>query len=217
VVSLQACVSPRFPLYARRQAPQLMLPDAVVVWDWLISLPREWRFVRLLPFCLFALLTSRSDLEDHLDARQSCIPFLSVRSRSHAMSFTTLTSLNSYWVIAVVPYLLFAFVTNHTLEVCERIYKVGTIATISLLPHETLPDSCGIGNVEPSRLAVSVLISSASINSSQIEPILAVLLIRTYAFFNRNVYILVGLVCALAGVVAYQLYVDTSQMWRKFR
>lgn len=39
-----------------------------------------------------------------------------------------------------------------------------------------------------------------------------ILLIRTYAFFNRNIYVLVLLVSALAGVVAYQLYVDTSQM-----
>ena len=43
----------------------------------------------------------------------------------------------------------------------------------------------------------------------------AILLIRTYAFFNRNIYILILLVAALAGVVAYQLYVDTSQMLRE--
>ena len=41
---------------------------------------------------------------------------------------------------------------------------------------------------------------------------LAILLIRTYAFFNRNNYILAFLICAILGVVAYQLYVDTSQM-----
>lgn len=29
-----------------------------------------------------------------------------------------------YWVIAVVPYLLFCFVVNHTREVCESIYRV---------------------------------------------------------------------------------------------
>jgi hypothetical protein len=40
----------------------------------------------------------------------------------------------------------------------------------------------------------------------------AVLLIRTYAFFNRNAYILWFLVSALSGVVAYQLYVDATQM-----
>ena len=42
-----------------------------------------------------------------------------------------------------------------------------------------------------------------------------ILLIRTYAFFNRNIYVLVMLVSALAGVVAYQLYVATSQMLRE--
>jgi hypothetical protein len=41
---------------------------------------------------------------------------------------------------------------------------------------------------------------------------LAVLLIRTYAFFNRNVYVLWFLLSAISGVVAYQLYVDTTQM-----
>ncbi|KAG5637646.1 hypothetical protein H0H81_003723 [Sphagnurus paluster] len=40
----------------------------------------------------------------------------------------------------------------------------------------------------------------------------SVLLIRTYAFFNRNVYILIFLLFALSGVISYQLYVDTTQM-----
>ena len=44
----------------------------------------------------------------------------------------------------------------------------------------------------------------------------AVLLIRTYAFFNRNNYLLATLLCALAGVVGYQLFVDTSEMMRMF-
>jgi hypothetical protein len=39
-----------------------------------------------------------------------------------------------------------------------------------------------------------------------------VLLIRTYAFFNRSIFVLCFLVAAMAGVVAYQLYVATSQM-----
>src|SRR6267154_5348663 len=45
---------------------------------------------------------------------------------------------------------------------------------------------------------------------------LAVLLIRTYAFFSRNNYLLATLLCALAGVVGYQLFVDTSEMMRMF-
>ncbi|KAF9647468.1 hypothetical protein BDM02DRAFT_3187982 [Thelephora ganbajun] len=39
-----------------------------------------------------------------------------------------------------------------------------------------------------------------------------VLLIRTYAFFNRNVYLLSFLITCLSGLIAYQLYVATSQM-----
>ncbi|KAF8560075.1 hypothetical protein OG21DRAFT_1400902 [Imleria badia] len=116
---------------------------AVVVWDWIISLPREWRFI---------WKTTWTPVK---------VAYLFCR----------------YWVIVVVPYLLYAFVTNHTQEVCEKIYKI------------------------PVALAMWNQVGSES-----------VLLIRTYAFFNRNVYLLLGLVCALAGVVAYQLYVDASQM-----
>lgn len=41
---------------------------------------------------------------------------------------------------------------------------------------------------------------------------IVVLLIRTYAFFNRNVYLLSCLIACLGGLIAYQLYVATSQM-----
>ncbi|OBZ68376.1 hypothetical protein A0H81_11628 [Grifola frondosa] len=82
-----------------------------------------------------------------------------------------------YWVLAVVPYLLWSFCVNHPIETCERIYKI------------------------PVALAMWNQVAAEGI-----------LLIRTYAFFNRNIYILALLVSALAGVVAYQLYVDTSQM-----
>ncbi|KIJ66246.1 hypothetical protein HYDPIDRAFT_86277 [Hydnomerulius pinastri MD-312] len=123
---------------------------AVVVWDWIISLPREWRFACTLHSYIWK--TSWTPVK---------VAYLFCR----------------YWVIAVVPYLLFAFVTNHTQEVCEKIFKI------------------------PVALAMWNQVGSES-----------VLLIRTYAFFNRNIYLLVGLMCALAGVVAYQLYVDTSQM-----
>ncbi|EJF67084.1 hypothetical protein DICSQDRAFT_164921 [Dichomitus squalens LYAD-421 SS1] len=82
-----------------------------------------------------------------------------------------------YWVLAVVPYLLYAFAVNHTEETCQRIFKI------------------------PVALAMWNQVAAESI-----------LLIRTYAFFNRNIYVLVLLVSALSGVVAYQLYVATSQM-----
>ncbi|KAF5388590.1 hypothetical protein D9757_004688 [Collybiopsis confluens] len=116
---------------------------AVVIWDWLISLPREWRFI----------------WKTHWTPVK--IAYLFCR----------------YWVIAVVPYPLYVFVLNHSWETCERIYRI------------------------PVALAMWNQVGSES-----------VLLIRTYAFFNRNVYVLCFLLTAIGGVVAYQLYVDTSQM-----
>ncbi|KIK49470.1 hypothetical protein CY34DRAFT_113970 [Suillus luteus UH-Slu-Lm8-n1] len=116
---------------------------AVVVWDWAISLPREWQFIW----------------------------------KTHWTPVKTAYLFCRYWVIAVVPYLLYAFVTNHTEAECQRIYKI------------------------PVALAMWNQVGSES-----------VLLIRTYAFFNRNNYLLAALICALAGVVGYQLFVDTSEM-----
>ncbi|KAG1904735.1 uncharacterized protein F5891DRAFT_1012571 [Suillus fuscotomentosus] len=116
---------------------------AVIVWDWAVSLPREWTFIW----------------------------------KTHWTPVKTAYLFCRYWVIAVVPYLLYAFVTNHTEAECQRIYKI------------------------PVALAMWNQVGSES-----------VLLIRTYAFFNRNNYLLAALVCALAGVVGYQLFVDTSEM-----
>ncbi|OCH96427.1 hypothetical protein OBBRIDRAFT_718231 [Obba rivulosa] len=82
-----------------------------------------------------------------------------------------------YWVLAVVPYLLWAFTVNHPWETCERIYRIP------------------VGLAMWNQVAAEII-----------------LLIRTYAFFNRNIYVLILLVTALAGVVSYQLYVDTTQM-----
>ena len=101
-----------------------------------------------------------------------------------------------YWVLAVVPYLLYAFAVNHTLETCQRIYAVRFLLT-SLRPFAHTPPQI------PVALAIWNQVAAECI-----------LLIRTYAFFNRNIYILILLVSALAGVVAYQLYVATSQMLR---
>ncbi|EIW87001.1 hypothetical protein CONPUDRAFT_45184, partial [Coniophora puteana RWD-64-598 SS2] len=119
---------------------------AVVVWDWLISLQREWQFIW----------------------------------KSHWTPVKASYLFCRYWVIAVVPYLLYCFVTNHSQEECERIYKIPVI------------------------LAMWNQVGSES-----------VLLIRTYAFFNRNNYLLCGLVFTLSGVIAFQLYVATSRMTRE--
>lgn len=74
------------------------------------------------------------------------------------------------------------------------------------------------GKLSPSRrrsseliLLLQIPVALAMWNQVTAE---VILLIRTYAFFNRSIYILTFLVTALAGVVSYQLYVDTSQMLR---
>ncbi|KAJ3808813.1 hypothetical protein EV368DRAFT_75690 [Lentinula lateritia] len=122
---------------------QVYFCDAVVIWDWLVSFPREWRFVW----------------------------------KTHWTPVKVAYLFCRYWVIAVVPYLLYAFVKDHSRETCEKIYRI------------------------PVALAMWNQVGSES-----------VLLIRTYAFFNRNIYILWFLLAAIGGVVAYQLYVDTTQM-----
>jgi hypothetical protein len=70
--------------------------------------------------------------------------------------------------------------------------------------------------VESGRVRVFVL-QLLALDCLLIRLIAAVLLIRTYAFFSRNVYVLWFLLSALSGMVAYQLYVDTTQMLRSFR
>lgn len=42
-----------------------------------------------------------------------------------------------------------------------------------------------------------------------------VLLIRTYAFYNRNSYLFFGLCSGLAVVIVYQLFVTINEMIRK--
>lgn len=116
---------------------------AVVLWDWVVCLPREWQFIW----------------------RTSWTPV----KASYIFC--------RYWVIAVVPYLLYCFVIDHSEETCKKIYKV------------------------PVALAMWNQVGAES-----------VLLIRTYAFFNRNKLVLFFLLCALSGMIAYQLFVATSEM-----
>ncbi|EKM61383.1 uncharacterized protein PHACADRAFT_204552 [Phanerochaete carnosa HHB-10118-sp] len=145
---------------AARYSSQAMY--AVTVWEWALGLPREWRFIwktRWTPVKVAYLF---------------CRLVAEIKRRWVA---DTNGTDSSYWVMAVAPYLLWAFCTNHTLEECERVFRI--------------PVALAMWN----QIAAEVI-----------------LLIRTYAFFNRNNYILALLVLALAGVVAYQLYVDTSQM-----
>ncbi|KAJ7040288.1 hypothetical protein C8F04DRAFT_1083059 [Mycena alexandri] len=110
---------------------QVYFCDAVVVWDWLISLPREWRFVW----------------------------------KTHWTPVKMAYLFCRYWVIAVVPYLLYSFVMDHSLETCQKIYKI------------------------PVALALWNQVGSES----------------------KHLHLVVS-ICAISGVVAYQLYVDTTQM-----
>ncbi|TFY53229.1 hypothetical protein EVG20_g10212 [Dentipellis fragilis] len=131
---------------------------AVVLWDWVISINREWNFI---------WKTFWSPVK---------VAYLFCR----------------YWVIAVVPYLLYAFVMNHSAEECQRIYKVRAPTAFWAKAHlQQIPVALAMWNQVGSE---------------------SVLLIRTYAFFNRNNYLLAFLLTCLCGLIAYQLYVDTSQM-----
>ena len=94
-------------------AKQTIRSDTVVAWDWLTSLPREWRFVwktKWTPvkvsylFCRCVALVPRTS-----------IAVLS-------------TLLPRYWVLAVGWFLLYCFINDHSLEVCERIFKVVPLA-----------------------------------------------------------------------------------------
>ncbi|KAI0784734.1 hypothetical protein C8Q75DRAFT_778697 [Abortiporus biennis] len=116
---------------------------AVAIWDWVVCLPREWRFIWKTPWTTVK------------------VSYIFCR----------------YWVIAVIPYLLWAFCTDHDLEECEKIFQI------------------------PVGLAMWNQVSAE-----------VILLIRTYAFFGRNVYMLALLIAALSGVVAYQLYVVVSRI-----
>ncbi|EPT01589.1 hypothetical protein FOMPIDRAFT_1029811 [Fomitopsis schrenkii] len=122
---------------------QIHFCDSVTCWDWILSFPKEWRYV---------WKTSWTPVK---------VAYLFCR----------------YWVLVTVPYLLWAFVTQHSLETCERIYRV------------------------------PVLLAMWNQAAAEI-----ILLIRTYAFFNRNKYTLAFLVSALGGVISFQLYVASSQM-----
>ncbi|KAI0034436.1 hypothetical protein K488DRAFT_45334 [Vararia minispora EC-137] len=90
-----------------------------------------------------------------------------------------------YWVLATIPYHLWAYAVDHSLETCQRVYKFPpALAIFNILAGET------------------------------------VLLLRTYAFFNRDKRVLAGLVILLSGVLAYQLFVAaaaTNSTWSPAR
>ena len=117
--------------------------------------------------------------------------------------------------MAVVPYLLYCFVMDHPEETCKKIFKVLMILAhrenliIFRSPRFQSLLPCGIKSAPSVGFCFGIISGDKPLIT--FKPT-AVLLIRTYAFFNRNVYVLIFLITAISGVVSYQLYVDTSQM-----
>lgn len=72
----------------------------------------------------------------------------------------------SYWVIGVVPYLLYCFVLDHDLETCQRIYRVITSfrLSISYLTSNFFLDPCCFGHVESSRLRMLAFLLPTHLN-----------------------------------------------------
>ena len=201
-----------FPNFLRFSDACNDILDAVVVWDWLISLHREWQFVRL--FSPFVAVADDvvPDLEDSLDSSQDCLSFLQVGRRPVCPN-DSVTYADRYWVLAMIPYLLYCFVLDHSLETCQKIYKVSNeyMRFLSSFDPLQIPVALAMWNQVGSECKPTV----AQYSSCSFD-IPAVLLIRTYAFFNRNIYVLWFLISAMSGMVAYQLYVDTSQMLRTY-
>ncbi|KAI0036362.1 hypothetical protein K488DRAFT_41313 [Vararia minispora EC-137] len=110
----------------------MLASDAVIVWEWMISLYTEWYIIWKSPWTLVkgAYLFCR------------------------------------YWVLITIPQTIWAIAIGHSQETCQRIYKVAPA------------------------LAITVI-----------------LLLRTWAFFRRDMRVLIGLSLTLAGVLAYQLWV----------
>jgi hypothetical protein len=98
--------------------------DTVVLWDWIISLPREWQYVK--PFPPTHLCNSHGDISQIWKTSWTPVKvaYLFCRYVDSKPSDAAHPNIHRYWVITVVPYLLYAFVNNHSLETCERIYKV---------------------------------------------------------------------------------------------
>ncbi|KLO07103.1 hypothetical protein SCHPADRAFT_665082 [Schizopora paradoxa] len=117
--------------------------DAVVLWDWIVCLPREYRFIW--------------------------------KSNWTAAKYAYLFC--RYWVIVVIPFILYCYIQDHSQERCLQLFR----APVAL----------------------------AMWNQAGAE---VVLLLRTYAFFNRDRFLFAGLLAMLCGVFAYQLYVILHEM-----
>ena len=70
--------------------PHRPFVDAIVVWDWVIALPREYRFVSISPIYFHHVRHRRRrqllDLEDGLDPGQDGVPALPVSTHTNVVS-----------------------------------------------------------------------------------------------------------------------------------
>ena len=80
------------------------------------------------------------------------IAYLFCRQVSLHSHSTPLIGQFSYWVIAVVPYLLYCFVVDHPLDVCQRLYQVRPPSLYHPFDPNVSAEPGPARNVESSRL-----------------------------------------------------------------
>ena len=103
-----------------------------------------------------------------------------------------------YWVLTVVPYLLYVFCVNHSSQTCQRIYRIPVILAMwNQAGAEGKPHSTARSEWSLTRRDIAVLV------------------IRTYAFFNRNGFVLLMLLVMMSAMISYQLWVAVQAMDRK--
>lgn len=89
-------------------ADDSLIIDAVCLWDWLVSLKREWHLVRL----YLKLHLPPADLTTYAQIWKSKWSVIKV-----------LYLLCRYWVLFAVPYVLWVYVEDHSLETCLKIFR----------------------------------------------------------------------------------------------
>ncbi|VDC03215.1 unnamed protein product [Peniophora sp. CBMAI 1063] len=82
-----------------------------------------------------------------------------------------------YWVICIIPYVLWCYTVDHDQDTCNKIFR------------------------SPVALAMWNQVGSE-----------AILTVRTYAFFGRNLYVLGVCLSMLGAIISYQLWALTTKM-----
>ena len=81
-----------------------------------------------LPELLGHLIEEGRDLlpvgDVELDGREDVVSVLQVNEPLPVVGMDSLNCWDRYWVLFVMPYILFTFVMNHSKETCEKLYRV---------------------------------------------------------------------------------------------